>query len=424
MAATTPPSPHHRAARRAARRGAALLRRAGSALLLAATSALPAATATTPPPSAVFQPARYTPAGLRLTFTPLKNDRDRGFLDLVLIPMEGEVIGRRVDVQTANLASLLRALYDQIGTQKPVDAGDPQNPGRQLHSLLIEPLAADLQRLGVTTLLIATDPTLQAVPFAALNDGRRFFGEAFAFSLTPSIRLTPLDPPETRGPQRTLVAGASRFPTMAPLPLVPQEVAGVSPGSRGERYLDGAFTPSRLIEAAADPEIRRVHVATHAEFQPGGPGQSWLHTGTGPISFSEFARLRQRRLESPLDLFSLSGCRTALGDLQSELGFSGLALQAGARSAVGTLWFVDDVATSAFFVQFYRYLDRGLPKAEALQAARIAFASGVVRLEGDRVIGEGGELLRQLSPDQQARIRQGMRHPYYWSGVSLLGAPW
>ena len=424
MAATTPPSPHHRAARRAARRGAALLRRAGSALLLAATSALPAATATTPPPSAVFQPARYTPAGLRLTFTPPKNDRDRGFLDLVLIPMEGEVIGRRVDVQTANLASLLRALYDQISTQKPVDAGDTQSPGRQLHALLIEPLAADLQRLGVTTLLIATDPTLQAVPFSALSDGRRFFGEAFAFSLTPSIRLTPLDSPETRGPQRTLVAGASRFPTMAPLPLVPQEVAGVSPGSRADRYLDGAFTPSRLIEAAADPEIRRVHVATHAEFQPGGPGQSWLHTGTGPISFSEFARLRQRRLESPLDLFSLSGCRTAVGDLQAELGFSGLALQAGARSAVGTLWFVDDVATSAFFVQFYRYLDQGLPKAEALQAARIAFASGVVRLEGDRVIGEGGELLRQLSPDQQARIRQGMRHPYYWSGVSLLGAPW
>ncbi|MEB3332136.1 MAG: CHAT domain-containing protein [Synechococcaceae cyanobacterium] len=406
---------------------AAWLRRAGSALLLAATSALPAVAlpaTTTAPPSAVFQPTRYTPAGLRLTFTPLKNDRDRGFLDLVLIPMEGEVIGRRVDVQTTNLASLLRALYDQIGTQKPVDAGDTQSPGRQLHALLIEPLAADLQRLGVTTLLIATDPTLQAVPFAALSDGRRFFGEAFAFSLTPSIRLTPLDSPETRGTQRTLVAGASRFPTMASLPLVPQEVAGVSPGSGTDRFLDGAFTPSRLIEAAADPEIRRVHVATHAEFQPGGPGQSWLHTGTGPISFSEFSQLRQRRLESPLDLFSLSGCRTAVGDLQAELGFSGLALQAGARSAVGTLWFVDDVATSAFFVQFYRYLDQGLPKAEALQAARIAFASGVVRLEGDRVIGEGGELLRQLSPDQQARIRQGMRHPYYWSGVSLLGAPW
>jgi CHAT domain-containing protein len=106
------------------------------------------------------------------------------------------------------------------------------------------------------------------------------------------------------------------------------------------------------------------------------------------------------------------------------LGFAGLALQAGARSAVGTLWFVDDVATSAFFVQFYRYLDRGLPKAEALQATRIAFANGVVRLDGDRVVGEGGELLSKLSPDQRARVTAGMRHPYFWSGVSLFGAPW
>jgi CHAT domain-containing protein len=142
------------------------------------------------------------------------------------------------------------------------------------------------------------------------------------------------------------------------------------------------------------------------------------------MSFADFSRLRQRRQDSPLDLFSLSGCRTALGDQQSELGFSGLALQAGARSAVGTLWFVDDVATSAFFVQFYRYLDQGLPKAEALQATRIAFASGLVRLEGNRVVGEGGELLSQLTPDQRARIRLGLRHPYFWSGVSLFGAPW
>ena len=375
-------------------------------------------------PSAVFQPSRYTPAGLRISFTPLKTDRSRGFLDLVLIPMEGAIIGRRVDVETAQLAALLRALYDQLGTQKPIDLNDSQTPSRQLYSLLIAPLASDLQRLGISTLLIATDPTLQAVPFAALSDGKRFFGEAFAFSLTPSIRLTPLSPPENRGPQRTLVAGASRFSSMAPLPLVPQEVERVSQGGHSERVLDGAFTSVRLLEAAADPEIRRVHVATHAEFQPGGPEKSWIQTGTGPMSFADFSRLRQRRQDSPLDLFSLSGCRTALGDQQSELGFSGLALQAGARSAVGTLWFVDDVATSAFFVQFYRYLDQGLPKAEALQATRIAFASGLVRLEGNRVVGEGGELLSQLTPDQRARIRLGLRHPYFWSGVSLFGAPW
>ena len=79
------------------------------------------------------------------------------------------------------------------------------------------------------------------------------------------------------------------------------------------------------------------------------------------MSMAQFARLRRERQDQPLDLVVLSACRTILGDEDSELGFAGLALQAGARSAIGTLWYVDDVVTSAFFVQFYRFLDQGFP---------------------------------------------------------------
>lgn len=375
------------------------------------------------PPSAVFRPQAYTPAGLRLTFTPLRGDKSKGFLDLVLIPIQGDVIGKRVDVDTASLRALLSKFYSQLATQEVFNLADPQLPARQLYALLIEPIAADLQRLGVTTLLISTDTTLQAIPFAALTDGQRYFGEQYAFSLTPSLRLTPLQPPESRGRLRTLVAGASRFAEMVPLPLVPQELNQLRPGNQ-DVYLNFAFTPSLLLNAAADPDIKRVHLATHAEFLPGGPSQSKIHTGSRPITLAEFATLRQRRLGNPLDLFTISACRTALGDTQSELGFAGLALQAGARTAVGTLWYLDDVATSAFFVQFYRYLDLGLPKAEALQATRLAFATGTVRLQGDRVVGETGELLSGLTVDQRARIFKGMKHPYYWAGISMLGSAW
>jgi CHAT domain-containing protein len=375
------------------------------------------------PPSAVFRPQAYTPAGLRLTFTPLRGDKSKGFLDLVLIPIQGDVIGKRIDVDTASLRALLSKFYSQLATQEVFNLADPQLPARQLYALLIAPIAADLQRLGITTLLISTDTTLQAIPFAALTDGQRYFGQQYAFSLTPSLRLTPLQPPETRGRLRTLVAGASKFADMVPLPLVPQELNQLRPGNP-DLYLNSAFTPSLLINAAADPSIKRVHLATHAEFLPGGPTQSKIYTGSRPITLAEFATLRQRRLGNPLDLFTISACRTALGDTQSELGFAGLALQAGARTAVGTLWYLDDVATSAFFVQFYRYLDLGLPKAEALQATRLAFATGSVHLQGDRVVGETGELLSGLTTDQRARISNGMKHPYYWAGISMLGSAW
>jgi len=372
-----------------------------------------------------FDPARYTPAALRLSVTTPKDGQGLSFVDLTLIPPSGELVGRRVEVGTATLATLLRGLYSQLAKQESLETANPESPARQLHRLLLAPLEESLQRNRVTTLLISADPGLQAVPFAALHDGTSFLGQRYGLSLTPSIGLMPLRVPAPRAVSRQLAVGASRFENLSPLPLVPQELERVERGRAGQTFLDETFTPRVLLEKAGDASVERVHVATHAEFLPGGPARARLYTGSGPIGLTQFAELRQRRQGAPLDLFTLSACRTALGDNDSELGFAGLALQAGARSAIGTLWYVDDVATSAFFVQFYRYLDQGMPKAEALQATRTAMATGAIRLQGDKVIGpDGATLLDRLTTAQQRRIAAGMQHPYFWSGITLLGTPW
>ncbi len=139
----------------------------------------------------------------------------------------------------------------------------------------------------------------------------------------------------------------------------------------------------------------------------------------------QLASLREKRKGIPLDLVVFSACRTALGDADAELGFSGLALQAGARSAVGTLWYVDDVVTSAYFVQMYRFLSQGIPKAEAMQMTRQAFIRNKVTLSGDQVIGvDGTPLLQELTPSQQRRVSNGVSNPFFWAGIELMGAPW
>lgn len=399
---------------------------------VAAPSSSPPSSSSPPPPRrpAGFDPLRYTPAILRLSFSGNRpasaGETVAGsFLDLTLVPASGDPIGRRLPVNSSSFAVLLRSLYSQLSRQEALEVGNPQAPARQLHQLLIAPLAPDLERLGVTTLLVAADPGLQAVPLAALHDGKQFFGERYAFSLTPAIGLTPLSLPATPAGARSLAAGASRFEGLAPLPLVPQELARISQGSSADRYLDRSFTPAVLVERLADPRMNRVHVATHAEFLPGGPSQARLFTGTEPFNLARFSQLRQRRSGQPLDLIVLSACRTALGDRDSELGFAGLALQAGARSAIGTLWYVDDVATSAFFVQYYHFLEQGLPKAEALQATRRAMASGAIRLQGTRVVGPDGQiLLEDLSESQQRRVAAGLNHPFFWAGITMLGVPW
>ena len=385
-----------------------------------ARAAVSATTATAAP--AGFDRARYTPAILHISVTRGKVAGD-DFIDLVLTPLQGEVQGRRVPVNLERLGRHLRAIYGQLARQDSIQVADPESPLRLLHRQLIEPVEPELRRLGVTTLLLVPDAGLQAVPFAALHDGQLSFGERYAFAITPSITLMQRDlrPPQAGGAQVAL--GASSFETLAPLPLVPQELDRIT-NLDARRFLDQSFTPEVLIREAGDPATSRVHVASHAEFLPGGPSKARIFAGKGSLDLSRFGSLRQRRAADPLDLFVLSACRTALGDPSSELGFSGLALQAGSRSAIGTLWYVDDVATSAFFVHFYRQLRRGLPKAEALQATRLAFARGGIRLVGDRVL-EGQEvLLDHLTSAQQRRVSQGFEHPFFWAGIELLGTPW
>lgn len=375
-----------------------------------------------------FNRALYNPAILQLRFTEARGrttnvDTD-AFLDLTLIPASGAIVGRRVEVAIGSFSSQLKQLYSQLSRQEDLGVSRASAPARSLYEVLIGPLRDELESQKVTTLLIGADRGLQGVPYAALHSGRDFLGERFAFALTPSLSLTNLMP-AVAGEKRLLAAGASQFDGLAALPLVPQELKAIAASERSDIVLNASFTSATIERTGADPRYHRIHLATHAEFLPGEPSKSVLYSGTGPMSFATLTNLRKQRQDSPLDMIVLSACRTALGDRESEFGFAGLALQAGARSAIGTLWYVDDVATSAYFIQVYRYLEQGLPKAEALQFTRLDFASGSVQLIKDQIMAADGQvLLSGLTRVQQRRVNQGLANPYYWAGIELLGSPW
>jgi CHAT domain-containing protein len=95
-----------------------------------------------------------------------------------------------------------------------------------------------------------------------------------------------------------------------------------------------------------------------------------------------------------VELLVLSACQTAAGDDRAALGLAGVAVKAGARSALATLWFVNDQSTSALITQVYNQLRQTPPvsKAQALQAAQI-------KLLSDR----------------------RYRHPCYWSPYLIIG---
>jgi CHAT domain-containing protein len=82
------------------------------------------------------------------------------------------------------------------------------------------------------------------------------------------------------------------------------------------------------------------------------------------LSFNQFR-------ENTVELLTLSACQTAVGDERAALGLAGVAIKAGARSALASLWFVNDTATAELISEFYNQLrSTQLSKAQALQNAQ------------------------------------------------------
>jgi CHAT domain-containing protein len=250
-------------------------------------------------------------------------------------------------------------------------------PARQLYDQLIRPMEAVLAAHHVDTLVIVPDYTLRTIPFAALHDGKGFLMDRYATAIAPSMRLT--DPrPLQATPGTALVLGISKsVQGYVDLPNVATEVAAVHEIEGGDELLNDQFSRARF-----EAELRRVpynivHIASHGQFG-NDPSQTFVLAFDGQLTMDDLERdikFGERR-DKALELLILSACETASGDDRAALGLAGVALKAGARSALATLWYISDKAAGELIVDFYRGLQSGtLSKAHALQGAQRALAA-------------------------------------------------
>src|SRR5205807_708976 len=112
--------------------------------------------------------------------------------------------------------------------------------------------------------------------------------------------------------------------------------------------------------------------ASHGQFGA-DPKHTFLVAYDGQLNMDEVEagiKYSEHR-EKALELLVLSACETATGDDRAALGLAGVALKAGARSALASLWYVSDEAAGELVVDFYRALQSGTAsKARALQSAQ------------------------------------------------------
>lgn len=244
---------------------------------------------------------------------------------------------------------------------------------RKLYDWLIHPMEASLKMQAIDTLVFVPDGSLRTIPMAALNDGKKFLIEDYAVAVAPGLSLVAPKPLQ-ESPRVALEGGLSisQVSGFAPLEYVPAELDGVHKLYAGQQLLNQSFTAANLKSQMDQGDFTVVHLASHAEFSHDEAG-TFLLTYDKKLSLRALSSLirRHKFSDQPVELLALSACQTAAGDDRAALGLAGVAIAMGARSAVATLWSVNDQASSELVQQFYKSLAVAPSKAKAMQRAQV-----------------------------------------------------
>ncbi len=265
-----------------------------------------------------------------------------------------------------------------------------------VYQWLIDPARATIDSSGVNKLVFVLDGPLQSLPMAALYDGHHFLIEDYGVALTPGLQLLNPQPWETED-LNILVAGLTESRLgRSPLPYVTREIEEITATlPHNTVLLNRNFTHKTLPESIASNAYPIVHIATHGQFGA-TPEETYLIAWDDRIDVRELSQMLQARPldDQSIELLVLSACETASGDQRAALGLAGVAIKAGARSTLATLWAINDEATAQFVGYLYRQLTQpGATRSGALRAAQV-----------------------QMLQDPQ------YQHPIYWAPYVLLGS--
>ncbi|NER52359.1 MAG: CHAT domain-containing protein, partial [Symploca sp. SIO1A3] len=340
-------------------------------------------------------------------------------LELILVTSEGKPIRHRV--QGANRKQVSKTVQSFRRAVTDINISPPyKQQAKQLYEWLIAPLEAGLQAQEINNLVFIMDSGLRSLPISVLHDGNGFIIEKYSIGLMPTLSLTDTRYVDVRN-TKMLAMGAAEFTDQNPLPAVPIELSTLTGQLwQGQSFLNEEFTLSKLKSARKTQPFGIVHLATHGEFKPGKLSNSYLQLWDTKLKLDQVPELGFHN--PPVELLVLSACRTALGDPEAELGFAGLAVLAGVKSALGSLWYVSDEGTLGLMSNFYQQLQEAPIKAEALRQTQLAMLRGEVRLENGKLVSS--DRIIPLPPELQKLGDKDLSHPYYWSAFTLIGSPW
>jgi CHAT domain-containing protein/Flp pilus assembly protein TadD len=345
----------------------------------------------------------------------------------------------------------------------------------RVSQLLLSPLSGELA--GVQELFLSPDGELNRLPFAALPvaepDGRTL-ADAFQLRiLTTGRDLVRLQQPARASGPAVLIAnpdfnargrsasgqqtgsGQQRSASVRglipwmPLAGTAEEARLLAPLLRLNSVISGEQASAARVLQQKSPHI--LHIATHGFFLPdqeprsprdGSPviqedplQRSGLvfaganHPEANPADDGYLTAAEATGMDlSGAELVTLSACETGLGGVRSGEGVYGLQRSlavAGARASLLSLWKVDDELTALFMQHFYRRLNGGQSRADALRDTQAAFRTNKLSILQPVQAEPAGRrgALAAVPTRASAAVPSSARHTtvYVWGAFQLSG---
>jgi CHAT domain-containing protein len=363
----------------------------------------------------------YQPADITAAYAATKKPVPRRYAAYVL--------AERGDPKLVDLGDA--GPIDESITKLRAALADPDNSeatalAKALHKLTFAKLAPALGKSK--HVMIAPDGALNVLPFAALHDGKKFLVESYTFTyLTSGRDLLRLGtraagkgkpkayvfadpdfdgPPPTTSAPGTRRSRAMQNLTWPRLPGTAAEADALEKSLTAPTIYRGKKATETALKSLQAPGI--LHLATHGFFLADADASvenpllrsGLVFAGANALSSGNDDGVVTALEASGLDLRGtrlvvMSACETGVGKITNGHGVYGLRralVIAGAESLVMSMWQVDDLATKELMAGYYKKLEAGQGRSEALRTVQ-------------------RELL----------AKPKYAHPYYWASFIAAG---
>lgn len=317
----------------------------------------------------------------------------------------GVVAFKQVDLTSTSIAQLVTSSRNSLGlrgrgipTNASVDAVPQVSKLKQLHKLLIEPIAKLLPADPNQRVIFIPQNELFLVPFPALKDqNNKYLIEKHNILTAPAIQVLQLtsEKRERLGSsifaslqgKNALVVGNPTMPSIITKSGEKPQQLSTLPGAEAEAIKVAKLLKTKAMtgKVATKASIvqqmnkaRIIHLATHGlldDFKGlGVPGAIALAPdNTGQINDGLLTADEILNLNLNAVLVVLSACNTGEGRISGDgvVGLSRSLISAGASSVIVSLWAVPDDSTEFLMTRFYENLRQNPDQAVALRNAML-----------------------------------------------------